>query len=92
MTEYGNGRREGVDELDKYEFKTVKVPRGKRSRDAALNRYGAQGWEVISVRDLWQGYVTVSMKRVRPEKPARVKQEEPARSGGGFWGWLTGRS
>ncbi|MFE4835822.1 hypothetical protein ACFRAU_14220 [Arthrobacter sp. NPDC056691] len=97
MAECGtiNGKREGVDELPQYEFKTVKVPRGRWSRDAAINRYGAKGWEVIQVRDVWQGTVTVSMKRIKPEKPKRkeekIAHEMPVYTGGGFWRWFTGR-
>lgn len=62
-------------ELDKFEFKTVKIPRG--SRNGMLNFYGSRGWEVISVQDLWQGHVTVNMKRRKPEKPPRIKKEKP---------------
>lgn len=61
----------------KYEYKTVRVPRGGWQRDARLNFYGSRGWEVISIKDLWQAHVTVSMKRAKPERPKRIKEESP---------------
>ena len=46
-----------------YEYKTVKVDRGRKAHDAAMNRYAADGWEMVNVRDAWQKHVTVTLRR-----------------------------
>lgn len=48
-----------------FEYKSVRVSRNRKKKEKALNAYGAQGWEIISITDLLQGFVTVNMKRVK---------------------------
>lgn len=51
--------------METFEYKSVRVSRNRKKKEKALNEFGAQGWEIISITDLLQGFVTVNMKRVR---------------------------
>lgn len=54
-----------------YEYKVVKVPRSKRNQTRVLSKYGADGWEVVKIQDLWQGHVNVTLRRTITEQPAK---------------------
>ncbi|QGZ17198.1 hypothetical protein HYQ19_gp099 [Arthrobacter phage DrYang] len=59
-----------------YEYQTVKVNRGRKSYDATMNAYAADGWEMVNVRDAWQKHVTVTLRR-DTSHPAALRPKAP---------------
>lgn len=52
-----------------YEFKTVKLPYGSpRAQERILNRYGRDGWQLVSI-DYARGFYTKNVATLQREVP-----------------------
>ena len=69
--------------METYEYKTIHVPANKRKQTAELNKYGAQGWELVGpVRLMFgagQGTATVR----RPKQAKAPKPHDPVAAAAG---------